>query len=340
MMSEILQKLQEIEQRFDKKTAADFDVESLRVEFLGKKSELTEIFKSMKDLSRDEKPVVGKAASDLKKKIEHMLHGAAQNEERLKDFFDVTAPSKRKKIGHIHPFTQLKDDVSHIFSSMGFDVIEGTHITTDFFNFESLNIPKGHPARDAWDTFYLSQDGGEEGEKLLLRPHTSSMQVPFMRNNTPPIRTVVIGRCFRNEATDATHEHSFNQIEGFVVDENVSVTQLVYTLEEALSAIFNADITVRLRPGFFPFVEPGYELDFQCLHCSGKGCRVCKNTGWVEFLGCGMIHPKVFEAAGYEKRKYTGFAFGMGFDRIAMMRYGVPEIRLFNSGDLRFIRQF
>lgn len=335
-----MQKIEEIEKAFEKDTKDDKDYEYLKNTYLGRKAELGILFKELKNVPKEQKPVLGKAASDLRKKIEHTLGSMSGDAEKSTNLFDVTEPSSTQKKGHIHPFTHLHDDVSDIFRSMGFDVLEGDHITTDYYNFESLNIPKGHPARDAWDTFYVKGDKNSD-ERTLLRPHTSAMQVPYLESHEPPIRTVVIGRCFRNEATDATHEHTLNQIEGFVVDKNVSAAQMVYTIKEFLAALFQkAEIEVRLRPGFFPFVEPGYEMDYQCFGCKGDGCKICKHTGWIELMGCGMIHPKVFESAGYEKRAYTGFAFGMGFDRLAMARYQVPEIRLFNSGDLRFVKQF
>lgn len=339
-MSSYVETISNIEKDFDTDVSSGMSFEELRVKYLGRKSPLGDVFKALKDLSAEKKPLVGKAASALRGKIEKHVKTAEAAAENERSFFDVSEPAVSQKKGHLHPFTQLHDDVSDIFRSMGFDVQEGTHITTDYYNFESLNIPKGHPARDAWDTFYIDEEGDKE-ERKLLRPHTSAMQVPYMETHEPPIRTVVIGRCFRNEATDATHEHTLNQIEGFVVDKNVSVTHMVYTIKQLLGMLFeNAEIEVRLRPGFFPFTEPSYEMDYRCFKCKGEGCRLCKYTGWVELMGCGMIHPKVFESAGYDPRKYTGFAFGMGFDRLAMMRYGVPEIRLFNSGDLRFIRQF
>ncbi len=339
-MDSYLQKIEDIQAAFEKDLANGKDFEYLKGEYLGRKAELTTFFKTLKDVPKEQKPVLGKAASALRKKIEHALSSMGGSVKKNSNSFDVTEPSVTQKQGHIHPFTHLHDDVSDIFRSMGFDVLEGDHITTDYYNFESLNIPKGHPARDAWDTFYFKDENNSE-EKTLLRPHTSAMQVPYLESHEPPIRTVVIGRCFRNEATDATHEHTLNQIEGFVVDTHVSAAQMVYTIKEFLAALFDqAEIEVRLRPGFFPFVEPGYEMDYQCFGCRGEGCKICKQTGWIELMGCGMIHPKVFESAGYEKRKYTGFAFGMGFDRLAMARYQVPEIRLFNSGDLRFVKQF
>lgn len=336
-MSEILAKLSQIEKDFDE--ALQKGEKDLEIRFLGKKSDFSEISKSIKDLSKEEKPLVGAAVGKLRKKITDALSSSSGSSDSG-EFFDVTEPVSRKKLGHLHPFTQVRREVSDVFSSMGFDVLEGDHVTTDYFNFTALNLPEGHPARDAWDTFYLKQKS-KEGDQLLLRPHTSAMQVPYMQTHEPPLRTVVIGPCFRNEATDATHEHSFNQIEGFVVDENVSAENLVYILKNVISALMGTDeIEVRLRPAFFPFVEPGYEMDFRSTREEDVNMRKHEHDGWVELLGCGMIHPEVFKHAGYDYKKYTGFAFGMGFDRLVMMKYGIDDIRHFHSGDLRFVEQF
>jgi phenylalanyl-tRNA synthetase alpha chain len=298
------------------------------------------VMKMISGLPKDQKGKAGMEANQVKNEILSTL------DKKLatfgvggEKFFDVSEPGKSQKLGHKHPYTIVRDEVTDVFRTMGFDVVDGEEVTSDYYCFESLNIPKGHPARDAWDTFYIKQQR-KEGEKLVLRAHTSSMQVALMEKEKPPLQKVVIGRCFRNEATDASHEHSFNQIEGFVVDENISAANLVSTSKQLLSRIFETEVTVRLRPGFFPFVEPGYEMDMSCHNCDGEGCKVCKQSGWIELMGCGMIHPKVFEFAGYPKGKYTGYAFGMGFDRLTMMRFKIDDIRLFNSGDLRFVRQF
>lgn len=336
-MSDILDQLSRIEKEFDE--ALSNNEKDLEIRFLGKKSDFSQISKSIKDLSKEDKPKVGAAVGKLRKKITDALK-SSEHASQTGEFFDVTEPVSRHKLGHLHPFTHVRRDVTEVFSSMGFDVLEGEHVTTDYFNFTALNLPEGHPARDAWDTFYLKEKA-ENGDRLLLRPHTSSMQVPYMKSHTPPFRTVVIGPCFRNEATDATHEHSFNQIEGFVVDTDVSVENLVYILKNVISSLLGTDeIEVRLRPAFFPFVEPGYEMDFRSTRKEDVNMRAHEHDGWVELLGCGMIHPEVFKHAGFDHKKYTGFAFGVGFDRLVMMKYGIDDIRHFNSGDLRFVEQF
>ncbi|MBU1167084.1 phenylalanine--tRNA ligase subunit alpha [Patescibacteria group bacterium] len=342
-MSTFNQDLEQIKNNFEQefeKASSQTDFENLKNKYLGRKGSLAEVMKKIGSVPASERGAAGKLANEVKTSMTAKISQKSGGESGDgQGFFDLTEPGKAQKMGHPHPYTLVRDEVTDIFRSMGFEVLDGEEVTTDYYCFESLNIPKGHPARDAWDTFYIKQQR-KKNEDLVLRTHTSSMQVAVMEEEEPPLRKVVIGRCFRNEATDASHEHSFNQIEGFVVDENISVANLVSTLKQFLQALFKAEMEVRLRPGFFPFVEPGYELDFKCLNCKGEGCKVCKHSGWVEFLGCGMIHPKVLNFAGYPKGKYTGYAFGMGFDRITMMKYKIDDIRLFNGGDLRFIHQF
>jgi phenylalanyl-tRNA synthetase alpha chain len=238
----------------------------------------------------------------------------------------------------------MRNEVRNIFGSMGFELHEGNELTNLYYNFLSLNFPENHPAMDSYDTFYIKDPSQKKEpalkERLVMRAHTSNMQVKIMENKKPPLRVIVPGRCFRNERTDVSHEHTFYQMEGFLVDESVSIANLIYIQKTFLSKIFGKEVKVRLRPGYFPFVEPGFELDSSCVFCEGKGCRVCKGTGWVELIPCGMIHPKVFESAGYPKGKYTGFAFGMGLNRLVMLKYGIEDNRLLMSGDLRFINQF
>ena len=233
----------------------------------------------------------------------------------------------------------MREKVVDIFYSMGFDILQGHELETDYYNFEALNIPSGHPARDMWDTFYIKQKILKK-YKPLLRTHTSAMQVRVMEKSKPPLKICVIGKCFRHEATDVSHEHTLYQIEGFVVDKKISVANLIYTLQEFLNILFKQDVKIRVRPSYFPFTEPSFEIDFSCLKCNGRGCSICSNTGWVEILGCGMIHPNVFKAAGYAKGVYTGFAFGIGLDRLVMMKHKIDDIRWFHSSDLRFLHQF
>lgn len=335
--------IQELKKSFDAALILAGDkagLEEVEKVYLSRKGKLALLLKQVGSISPAERGKFGSALNALKKGMNSAVQEKKQTlSGTAKPFFDLSEPAVSQKIGHLHPYTLVRDEVSDIFHSMGFEVADGEEVTSDYYSFESLNMPASHPARDAWDTFYLTQKN-KKGEKLVMRPHTSSMQVKIMEERKPPLRIAVIGRCYRHEATDASHEHSLNQIEGFVVDEKISVSNLVSTLQQLLSGVFGAAVEIRLRPSFFPFVEPGYEVDFRCLNCGGKGCRVCKQSGWVELLGCGMIHPKVFEAAKYPKNKYTGFAFGFGFDRLVMMKFKVPDIRLFNSGDLRFVRQF
>ncbi|MFA6296003.1 MAG: phenylalanine--tRNA ligase subunit alpha [Patescibacteria group bacterium] len=318
-------------------------VEQIRIKFLGRKSGLlTKIIQTLPTLNVDQRKKLGSQSNQVKHEINQALNNKIialkSKSHQTGEFFDTTLPGIRPEIGHLHPITLVSREVEEIFKSMGFEVHEGAELVTDYYNFESLNIPKDHPARDSQDTFFVNF---KPEEKYVMRTQTSAMQVKIMENRKPPLKIVVPGRCFRNESTDASHEHTFYQCEGFIVSEKISVANLICTLKEFLKAYFKKnDVKVRLRPGYFPFVEPGFELDFQCAICGGKGCPVCKQTGWVELIPCGMIHQKVFQFAGYPKNKYTGFAFCIGLTRLAMMKYGINDIRLFMAGDLRFINQF
>ncbi len=320
------------------------ETEKIWRRYLGRQDgQLTIILRGLKNLSLEQKRQVGAFANQVKKEIEDFLNERKQGDvssvRRGKDF--CLLPGKAANYGHLHPLTRMRDEVADIFSSMGFEIWEGEEVQTDYYNFESLNIPAGHPARDMWDTFYLQPLSGEKKkERLLLMTHTSAMQVRIMKQRKPPLRACVIGRCFRHEATDASHEHTLYQVEGFMVDENVTVANLVHVLRNFLNVLFDREVRIRMRPSYFPFTEPSFEVDFACLNCQGKGCPVCKQTGWVEILGSGMIHPAVFKHAGYPAGKYTGFAFGVGLDRLAMMKYKISDIRLFHGGDLRFVKQF
>ncbi|MBU0731637.1 phenylalanine--tRNA ligase subunit alpha [Patescibacteria group bacterium] len=315
------------------------EVEKIKKEYLGRKDgQISLILRGLKDMKPEQKKEVGPMANSAKIEIEKMIKDKEewfllQGQEVAG--FDITLPGSKTTTGHMHPIEIVRQELEVIFNSMGFDVIEGDNLVSDYYNFESLNIPPDHPARDMQDTFFIK--GHKE---LVMRTHTSAMQVKIMEEREPPLRVVVPGRCFRNEATDASHEHTFHQLEGFIVDKNISISNLIYTQKMILKEIFKKDVKVRLRPGYFPFVEPGFELDCSCLICDGKGCPVCKGSGWVELIPCGMIHPKVLESAGYPKGKYTGFAFGLGLTRLAMMKFGIDDIRLFMDGDLRFLKQF
>ncbi|MDP3970514.1 MAG: phenylalanine--tRNA ligase subunit alpha [bacterium] len=320
------------------------DVDAINDYFFNrKKGKLTNVLRGLKSIKDPaEKKNLGKLANETKIEILAKLDKLAleyKSTTAKMSNFDVTLPGKTPSLGRIHPLRQVQEELVDIFYSMGFSVHEGNELENELYCFEYLNIPATHPARDLQDTFYVKKYQNSDIEEVL-RTHTSNMQVRIMEQQKPPLRIVVPGRVFRNEAIDASHEHTFYQMEGFVVDEDVSISNLTYVLKEAMSKILQQSVQIRLRPGYFPYVEPGFEADCSCVNCDGKGCKTCKYTGWVEMLGCGMIHPKVFESAGYEAGKYTGFAFGIGINRLAMLKYGIPDIREFMKGDLRFLDQF
>ncbi|MCH5169841.1 MAG: phenylalanine--tRNA ligase subunit alpha [Oscillospiraceae bacterium] len=322
-------------------------IESFRVAVLGKKGELTSILKMMGKLSAEERPVMGQLANDVRAFIEEKITEKSkeikekemQREIDSMPIFDVSAPSDLSR-GSYHPITLVQRECENVFKSMGFAVENYSEIVTDYECFEALNIPKHHPARDMQDTYYL-----ENGQ--LLKSHTSAAQNAIYKkyrdsliNDGLPIKAIFPGRCFRNEATDACHENTFFQMEGVMVDKDISISNLIYFMKTMLSEVFRKDIKVRLRPGFFPFVEPGFELDISCLICGGEGCPSCKHSGWLELCPCGMIHPEVLKAGGIDPEEYTGFAFGLGLTRLAMMKYGVKDIRDLNSGSLKSLSQF
>ena len=327
------------------------DVLNLKADYLGKSGIITELLKKMKDLSPDERKTVGPKANELKdivnlevqKKID-LLEVDAINQKLAENRIDISYTENLKvnsnSHGGYHPRTLVQQEIEDIFLSMGFDVLDGPHIENEFTNFEALNIPGDHPARDMQDTFWFHDEKSEPGKKHLLRTHTSTIQVRGMLSRKPPFKFIAPGVVFRCERTDASHEMVFTQLEGMMVDENISVSHLIYFMKTILKEIFKRDVEVRLRPGFFPFVEPGFELDIRCLICEGKGCSVCKHIGWVELLPCGMVHPNVLKAGGIDPEKYNGFAFGLGLDRLVMMKYGIDDIRHLQSGDLRFNTQF
>ncbi|MBU1164864.1 phenylalanine--tRNA ligase subunit alpha [Patescibacteria group bacterium] len=307
----------------------------LEVKYLGRKGEMTRILRDLKNLAANEKQKIGSLANQVKNEIlsEIKKVTAVVKGETIEEDVDISRPGHKIEVGHLHPSTQVQYELEEIFKSMGFMVLEGPEIESDYYNFESLNIPTYHPARDAQDTFYL-EDGN------VLRTHTSNMQVRTMQKYGAPVRAVFPGRVFRYEATDASHETTFYQLEGLMVGEDINIGNLVATMKEIFSGIFNKEVKVRLRPGYFPFVEPGFELDVECLVCGGKGCPVCKKTGWVEMIGCGMVHPEVLKFGKVDPKKYTGFAFGLGMTRLVMLKHEIDDIRLLLSGDLRFLKQF
>jgi len=338
----IKESLINLEKEIQEKISSIIDVEHLKElyqDILGKKGRITEILKQLKDLSPEEKKEIGIIANQLKdqlivlfKEKQVELEKKEIQESLQKEFFDIIRPIKNR-VGRIHPLSQIQYEVEDIFINMGFQIMEGPEVELDEYNFGKLNFTDDHPARDMQDTFWT-----EEG--FLLRTHTSSVQVRAMEVLKPPFKIIVPGRVFRYEETDASHENTFYQLEGMMVDKNVSTANLIYIMKTFLSTFFEKDVNVRLRPGYFPFVEPGFELDIQCLICSGKGCQVCKYSGWVELLPCGLIHPNVLKAGGIDPQIWTGFAFGMGLSRLVMMRHSIEDIRHFLSGNIRFLEQF
>lgn len=325
------------------------DLENFEIQYLGRKDgKLNNILKSLKDLSKEERAVIGKLANEIKEEIladlslvKEKMEKAAVEEKLQSDIIDVSLSGQKKQTGSLNPTTIVQYELEDIFRSMGFKVLDGPEVESDFNNFEALNIPEHHPARDMQDTFYIKNKGknNKEGKKVL-RTHTSPVQVRAMQKYGAPLKAIVPGRVFRYESIDASHENTFYQLEGLMIDKDISIANLIAVMNTLLKGIFKKEIKTRLRPGFFPFVEPGFELDINCLICEGQGCSVCKQTGWLELLPCGMVHPNVLKAGGIDPEEYSGFAFGLGLTRLAMMRYGIGDIRLFNSGDLRFLKQF
>ncbi len=320
---------------------ADLKVlDELRVKFLGKKGELTAILKQMGGLSAEERPKFGQLANEVRSQLESLLEekkqalaGAALQQRLASESLDVTMPGVHRPLGKKHPLTLVLDEIKEIFLGMGFHIAEGPEVEYDYYNFEALNIPKNHPARDTQDTFYIT-------ENTLLRTQTSPVQIRTMENQKPPIRVIAPGRVYRSDAVDATHSPLFHQIEGLVVDKGVTMADLKGTLEVFAKKLYGEEAKVRFRPHHFPFTEPSAEMDFMCFACHGQGCRLCKGEGWIEILGCGMVHPKVLSICGIDPEVYSGFAFGMGLERIVMRRYSIDDLRLFFENDLRFLEQF
>ena len=329
------------------KIAAAADVAALRAierEYVGKDGVVARMLKSIPTLPPEERKGAGQAANQLKGEVmaaqearEAELGSAALDAGRKADGFDATLPPPRLERGTLHPVVQVTRELEDLFTSMGYRVLDGPEVELDEYNFERLNIPADHPARDTQDTFYCSSPGSKAS--LLLRTHTSPVQVRAMERLEPPFRAIVPGKVFRQETTDASHEHTFHQMEGLVIDKNVSVGHLIHAMKTLLRGIFKKDIEVRLRPGYFPFVEPGFELDARCPFCE-SGCSVCKKTTWIELLPCGLVHPNVLRAGGLDPEEWGGFAFGLGLSRLVMLRYGIDDVRHLLGGDLRFLRQF
>lgn len=315
-------------------------IEEIRVRYLGKKGEITAILKQMGGLSAEERPIMGQLANEVRSYIEGLIAESAERmksaalEAQLKaETIDITMPSKKKAVGSLHPINIVANDLIDIFQSMGFDVVDGPEVETDYYNFEALNVPADHPARDMQDTFFLSPS-------LLLRSQTSATQIRTMENRKPPIKMVCPGRVFRADEVDATHSPVFHQMEGLVVDKGITMCDLKGVLEQFAHEIYGPDTKVKFRPSFFPFTEPSVEVDVSCSECGGKGCRVCKGSGWIEILGAGMVHPNVLRGCGIDPEEYSGFAFGVGIDRLAITRYKISDIRLLFENDVRFLEQF
>ncbi len=316
------------------------DLEKIRIKYLGKKGELTAVLRGMGALSAEERPLVGQIANEVRANIETALGEKIKKEkEKLllkkleEERLDVTFPATELRIGHLHPLTQIQRNIEDIFIGMGFSIVEGPEVEYDYYNFQALNIPENHPARDTQDTFYIT-------DNILLRSQTSPVQVRTMEKQKPPIRIISPGRVYRSDAVDSTHSPLFHQIEGLVVDKGITMGDLKGMLETFAKTLFGEDTRLRFRPHHFPFTEPSAEVDVSCFVCGGKGCRVCKNEGWIEILGAGMVHPFVLENCGIDPKVYSGFAFGMGVERIAMKQYGIDDMRLLYENDVRFLNQF
>jgi phenylalanyl-tRNA synthetase alpha chain len=351
-MQERLEEIRTQALKATESASSEEDLENIRVRVLGRKGELTMVLKAIGKLSAEERPKIGQLANKLKKEIEASINAG---KEKLKGvhirgqvpvpggFFtattysfipglDPTLPGRQRRLGRLHPITQVMNEICSIFERMGFTVAQGPEVELDFYNFEALNIPPDHPARDMQDTFYID-------DKVLLRTHTSPVQIRAMERHRPPMRMIALGKVYRCDS-DVTHTPMFHQVEGLMVDRDVSFAGLKGVLTAFVQQIFDPDTSIRFRPSFFPFTEPSAEIDIQCVICKGKGCRICSQTGWLEVLGAGMVHPEVFRHVGYDTEEFSGFAFGLGVERIAMLRFGIDDIRLFYDNDLRFLHQF
>ena len=339
-MKEKLEQIREEALRQIREAGALEGLNEVRVGFLGKKGRLTAVLKSMKEVAPEERPRVGQLVNEAREEIEKALESARAGmeqkilEERLQtEVIDVTLPGKKNRMGHRHPNTITLEEVERIFIGMGYEVVEGPEVEKDYYNFEAMNIPADHPARDEQDTFYIGGD-------ILLRTQTSPVQARVMEQGRLPIRMIAPGRVFRSDEVDATHSPSFHQIEGLVVDKNITFADLKGTLAEFAKELFGEDTRVKFRPHHFPFTEPSAEMDVSCFKCKGAGCRFCKGSGWIEILGCGMVHPRVFEMCGIDPNEYTGFAFGVGLERISLLKYEIDDMRLLYENDIRFLNQF
>ncbi|MGG0410569.1 phenylalanine--tRNA ligase subunit alpha [Peribacillus simplex] len=339
------ERLLELQEEALQKVAAASELKELnevRVAYLGKKGPITEVLRGMGKLSAEERPKIGALANDVREAIatrieekQKALETAAVNAKLATETIDVTLPGRPVNKGNLHPLTRVVEEIEDLFIGMGYTVAEGPEVESDYYNFEALNLPKSHPARDMQDSFYIT-------DEILMRTHTSPVQARTMEKHKGqgPVKIICPGKVYRRDNDDATHSHQFQQIEGLVIDENISMSDLKGTLDVFAKKVFGQDREIRLRPSFFPFTEPSVEVDISCKICGGKGCSVCKQTGWIEVLGGGIVHPNVLEMAGFDSKKYSGFAFGIGVERIAMLKYGVDDIRHFYTNDVRFLKQF
>ena len=338
-LKETISKLELLKEKFDDDINEILNenlIESIRIKYLGRKGLLSEFFSLMGKVSIEDRPQLGQELNKVKKYFQQKIEKKSKNkqsEEQKIEFFDTTLPGVPAKIGTKHPLYQVLDEIKEIFVSMGFVIETGPELETDYYNFEALNIPKDHPSRDLQDTFYITDD-------LVMRTHTSPVQIRTMSKKQPPIRMIAPGKCYRKDALDATHSPVFHQVEGLCVDVGVTFADLKGVIEVFAKRLFGENVKIRFRPSFFPFTEPSAEYDFSCVKCGGKGCNICKGTGWLEISGAGMVDPAVFNYVGYDSQKYTGYAFGMGIERIAMLKYQIPDIRYFYENDLRFLNQF
>ena len=339
-MKQQLEEIRESAKSQLSKAASLAELETLRVKYLGKKGELTAILKQMGKLSAEERPIIGQLANEIRADLEASIAESVEDikqkllEQKLKsEKIDVTLPAKKQSLGHKHPLSIVLDEVKDIFFGMGFSIASGPEVEWDYYNFEALNIPENHPARDTQDTFYIT-------EKMLLRTQTSPCQIRVMENQKPPIRVIAPGRVYRSDAVDATHSPLFHQIEGLVVDKGITMADLKGNLESFAKRLYGEQTKIRLRPHHFPFTEPSCEIDVSCFRCGGKGCPMCKGEGWIEILGAGMVHPKVLRNCGIDPDVYSGFAFGLGLERLVMFRFNIDDMRLLYENDVRFLNQF
>lgn len=339
-------KLNQIKEEFLQKLDEIKDLESLKTleeTYLSRKSIFNSLMKDIKDLSEDLKKEAGILGNSIKKEMTEKiseLYAKFDSDNNKKGIIDPSLPGKLSERGHLHPTTQVMQEIEDLFASMGFTILDGPELESDYYNFTALNFPKHHPAREMQDTFFVDKKNKDGEYDMIMRTHTSPMQIRAMKKYGAPLKVLVPGRCFRNEATDARHEHTFYQVEGMIIDKNINFSHLKGVLELIGKKLYGPNTELRMRPKHYPFVEPGSNGEFTCFLCGGKGCRVCKNSGWLEILGCGMIHPEVLRSGGIDPEEYSGFAFGFGLDRLVMLKYNIDDVRLFNSGDKRFLDQF